>query len=204
MSEKKLTERESLQIIEQMILTAKQEQKDDGKTWIIWGWLLFFASGLTYFNIQYKWFDTFFFWNGFGIAAGLFLLYGVSRYLFFSKALKVKTYTSDLYKKLNIGFFIFLMLIIVSINKGVSPVKGFALLIALYGFWVLIYGTVLNFRPSIIGAFITMGIALCALFIEEDFQLVMILHSTAALVGYIIPGYIANREFNKARLTKNT
>ena len=202
MSEKKLTEQESLQIIQQMIETAKQEQKDDGKTWIIWGWLLFFASGLTYFNIQYKWFDTYFFWNGFGIAAGLFLLYGVSRSLFFSKAQKVKTYTSDLYKKLNIGFFIFLMLIIVSINKGVNPVKGFALLIALYGFWVLIYGTVLNFRPSVIGAFITMGIALGALFIEEDFQLVMILHSTAALVGYIIPGYIANREFNKVRSTK--
>ncbi len=31
-----LTEHESLRIIQQMINTAKQEQKDDGRGWIIW------------------------------------------------------------------------------------------------------------------------------------------------------------------------
>jgi len=41
MEEKNLTEQESMLIIQQMINTAKHEQKDDGIGWIVWGWLLF-------------------------------------------------------------------------------------------------------------------------------------------------------------------
>ncbi len=64
--EEPLSEHESLLIIQQMIDTAKQEQKDDGKGWIIWGWLLFMASVLTVFNLKFNWLNPFFFWNAFG------------------------------------------------------------------------------------------------------------------------------------------
>lgn len=194
--EKKLTEQESLLIIQQMIQTAKQEQKDDGKGWILWGWLLFTASVLTYINLKTQWFSNYFFWNVFGIASLLLLLYSTIRYLFFNKAGKVKTYTAELFQKLNIGFFISLMLIIIAINRGVSPVLGFSLLLGLYGFWILVYGAALNFKPSIIGAYITWTCALAGLFVES-FDWTMILHATAVLLGYIIPGHMANIEFNK-------
>jgi hypothetical protein len=91
------------------------------------------------------------------------------------------------------------MLIIFSINLGVSPVKGFALLLGLYGFWILIHGTILNFKPSIIGAFITWGLAFAGLFVPT-FEWTMLLHSIAILCGFIIPGYIANAEFKKIKL----
>ena len=61
MEEKQISEQESLLIIQQMIQTAKAEQKDDGKGWILWGWLLFAASILTYLNIELGWYDTYFF-----------------------------------------------------------------------------------------------------------------------------------------------
>jgi hypothetical protein len=116
----------------------------------------------------------------------------------------VKTYTRDLFEKLNIGFFIFLALIIVSINLGIGPVKGFALLIALYGFWILIYGTILNFKPSFIAAFLTWGLALGGMFVREtDFQTTMLLHGFAVLIGYIIPGHIAYNEFKKINRTNS-
>ena len=63
MQEKQLTEKESLQLIQQMIGVAKREQKDNGRGWILWGWLLFLASVLTIANIHLRWYDTFFFWN---------------------------------------------------------------------------------------------------------------------------------------------
>jgi hypothetical protein len=88
------------------------------------------------------------------------------------------------------------MLIIFSINLGVHPTKGFALLLGLYGFWILIYGTVLNFKPSVIGAYITWGFAFASLFVDQ-FEWTMILHAIAVLCGYIIPGHIAYKEFNK-------
>ena len=67
MEEKKLSEQESLLIIQQMIQTAKQEQKDDGLGWILWGWLLFAASALTWLNMKLEWFSVYLFWNISGI-----------------------------------------------------------------------------------------------------------------------------------------
>lgn len=196
MEEKRMSEQESLLIIQQMIYSAKNEQKDNGKGWIIWGWLLFSASILTFFNLQYHWFSTYFFWNAFGVVTLVFFIYTVVKFLGGKKIERVRTYTGDLFKRLNIGFFISLMLIIFSINLGVPPTKGFALLLGLYGFWVLIYGALLNFRPSIIGAYLTWGFAFASLFVKT-FDWTMLLHAGAVLCGYIIPGHMANIEFNK-------
>jgi hypothetical protein len=201
--EKKLSEKESLLIIQQMIQAAKKEQKDDGWGWIIWGWQLFAASVLSFLNFQFKWFSLYIFWNIFGVITIVFFIYAAIRYFFFNSKKKVKTYTGDLLEKLNIGFFIFLFLIILSINLGVGPIKGFALLMGLYGFWVLVYGSALNFRPSIVGAYLTMGFAIAALFVKT-FDWIMVLHAFAVLCGYIIPGHLANIEFNKSLKKENT
>lgn len=204
MEEKRISEQESLLIIQQMIHAAKAEQKDDGKGWILWGWLLFFASIFTYLNLKFNWVSTFFFWNVFGVITLLLISYEIARFYLFKRKEKVRTYTKDLFEKLNIGFFFSLMLIILSMNLGVSPLKGFGLLLGLYGFWILIYGAVLNFKPSIIGAYITWAFAFATLFVNE-FEWTMILHAAAVLCGYIIPGHIAYREFNKVNQeAKNT
>ncbi|MDB5193114.1 MAG: hypothetical protein JWQ96_2677 [Segetibacter sp.] len=195
-NEKQLDEHESLLIIKQMIDTAKQEQKDDGKGWIIWGWMLFLASLFTVINMHFLWYSTFFFWNIFGGIAFLIGIYQAVTSFIIKKKVRVKTYSKAIFDKLNIGFFVSLMFIIVTMNVGMSPVKGFPLLMNLYGFWILIYGAMLNFKPSIIGAFAMWILAFIALFVNL-FETVMILHGVGVLVGYIIPGHIANNEFRK-------
>ena len=199
MEEKNLTEQESLRIIQQMINTAKHEQKDDGRGWILWGWLLLIVSVLTWINLQTRWFSTGFFWNIFGIIALLLILYDTIKYIFFKSRVRAKTYTGELFQKLNVGFFISLGLIVLGFNRGIDPVRGFPLLISLYGFWILIYGTALNFKPSVIGAYLTWAIALGAFFVET-FDVVMLLHGAAALLGYIIPGHIAYSQFRKLKV----
>jgi hypothetical protein len=197
-----LTEHESLQIIHQMINTAKHEQKDDGKGWIIWGWMLFLASLLTIINIRFHWFGTFFFWNLFGVITIIVFLVEFFQALIFKRSQKVKTYTSEIFRKLNVGFFICLMFIIAAMNVGVTPLRGFPLLISLYGFWILIYGALLDFKPSVIGAFITWALAFTALF-QTSFNIVIMLHAAAALFGYIIPGHIANKRFRQLTAEKS-
>lgn len=210
MEEKALTEHESLRIIQRMIDTAKTEQKDNGMGWIVWGWFLFTASILTLLNRQFDWeLNTFFFWNLFGAVTIVYFIYETIRYFTHKRAQRVRTYTGDLFKKLNIGFFLSLMFVIVAINVGSRYIHdefgrgsivfvniGFCLLVSLYAFWILIYGTALNFRPSIIGAYASWALGLIAMFINE-FNWVMALHAAAVLVGYIIPGHIANNEFRK-------
>jgi len=201
MEEKPISQQESLLLIQQMIQTAKKEQKDDGKGWIIWGWMLFTSSVLTIANLHLKWFNTYFFWNLFGIATIVIFIYETVGVLFFSKRIKVRTYTKDLFERLNAGFFISLMFIIVAINTGVPPTKGFALLISLYAFWILIYGSALNFKPSVVGAYVTWGFGIAALFVKT-FEWVMVMHALGVLFGYIIPGHIAYKEFTKLHRTE--
>jgi len=186
-----MTREESLQIIQQMISTAKNEQKDDGKGWIVWGWLLFAASLFSFINVKISWLNPYFFWNVLGMATI------VIRVAFFRNEQTVKTYTGELFKKLNIGFFISLIFIVLAINVNtLTPVGGFALLINLYGFWALIYGTALNFRPSVIAAFVTWALGFAALFVKT-FEEIMLLHACAALAGFIIPGHIARKQFKQ-------
>jgi hypothetical protein len=147
------------------------------------------------------WVSVFYFWNVFGLCTLLLISYNIVQFFLKRKTDRVKTYTRDLFDKLNIGFFISIMLIIFSMNLGVSPLKGFALLLGSYGFWILIYGAVLNFKPSLIGAFITWACAFASLFVKT-FEWTMLLHAIAVLCGYIIPGHIANREFNKLTLRR--
>jgi len=196
MEEKDINEQESLLLIQQMINTAKHEQKDDGRGWILWGWLLFLVSLLTYINLYTRWFSTYYFWSYFGFLSLLLLLYSVVKYYLFKRKERAKTYTGELFQKLNVGFFITIMFIIFSMNTGLQPMKGFPLLIGLYGFWILIYGTALDFKPSIIAAYITWGLGFAAFFVNS-FASTMIFHGLAALVGYIIPGHIAYVEFKK-------
>jgi xanthine/uracil permease len=199
MEDKNFSAPDSLELIKQMIDTAKKEQKDDGKGWILWGWLLFAGSVTTFINFYTRWSSTWVIWNFFAVAAIGLLLYSVIRSWIFPKAVKVKTYTGDLFAKLNIGFSVFLILIIVSINtRSIVPSSGFAMLLGLYGFWMLIYGAALNFKPSIYGAVITFACAFAALFVPH-FKWVMLLQAIAVLCGYIIPGHIANREFNRQK-----
>jgi hypothetical protein len=196
MEEKIISEHESLQIIQQMIQSAKREQRDNGKGWILWGWMLFLASVLTVLNLHFRWFQTWFFWNVFGIATFVIYPYEMIKRRFSKKARRVRTYTKDLFDKLNIGFFVSLMFIIIWINVKDAPAAGFSLLINLYAFWILIYGTALNFKPSIIGACITWAIGIGSLFVKT-FEWVMIMHAVAVLFGYIIPGHLANLAFKK-------
>lgn len=210
MEEKRMSEAESLKLIQQMIHAAKKEQKDDGKGWIVWGWLLFLASVLTIINTREQWFQPFWFWNVFGGIAVIYMIYEFFADWFFKKD-KVNTYTGDLFKRLNSGFFISLFFIIVAFNIGTRVVSdktgsfdltfitiGFALLINLYSFWILIYGSALNFKPSVIGAYFSWALGLAALF-TRSFETVMFYHAAAVMVGYIIPGHIANIEFKKLR-----
>ncbi|MFT3825679.1 MAG: hypothetical protein QM731_17295 [Chitinophagaceae bacterium] len=198
MEDNKITERESLLIIQKMIQAAKKEQKDNGVGWIAWGWLLFLVSVLSYLNIQNSWFeDQYMFWNFFGLITLLALLYNIVRYFFFPAKKKAHTYTTDIFQKLNIGFFFLVMLIVLSMNKGVNPTKAFVILIGLYGFWILIYGTLMNFRPSVVTSFVTWAIAFAALYTANNIADVMLFHAGAVLCGYIIPGHIAYYEFRK-------
>jgi hypothetical protein len=95
------------------------------KGWILWGWDAVCGFPAHLFNIEFRWYGHGVLWNVFGGLVALYFLYSLLRYFFYQAAAKSKDIYGDLFDKLNIGFFlIFLILIIFSIKSGCAPQQG--------------------------------------------------------------------------------
>jgi Flp pilus assembly protein TadB len=193
MEERKLTEQESLQLIHQMIQVAKEDHRENGDGWLIWGWLLFIASVLSavfsYLELQnyISWV-----WTG---TLGVGLLIGVLLYIFRKKPDTVKTYVQELLDRLGAGFFISLFAIVAA--SFISKTSfGFGYYYILYAFWMFIHGSAIRFRPLIIGAYVN-WMAAIAIFLLNDTTQIMIVSAIAVFTGYLIPGYMLKVEYKK-------
>ena len=195
-----ITHEQSFGIIEQMIAAAKNEHREKGDGWLIWGWLLFIASIVsaillaTGYNNYVGWV-----WTGMviiGFAIGFFL--SEKR----KKKDVVTTYIQDLLIKLGAGFFISLFVMIAA-SYITHSYYGFGYYYILYAFWMFIHGSAIHFRPLIIGAFINWAAALAIFLTRDNFLFVMIISSIAILAGYLIPGYMLRSQFKKSHEAKS-
>ena len=192
MEERRISEHESLHLIQQMIQVAKEDHRENGEGWLLWGWLLFLASTISAVLI-YMHVEGVFSWVWTGT-----LVVGIALYLFSRQKRRneeVKTYVQELLDRLGTGFFISLFAVVAA--SAISK-QGFAFgyFYILYALWMYIYGSAIRFRPLIIGAYINWAAAM-AIFLLADFGLIMIVSAVAVLFGYLVPGYILRAEYRK-------
>ena len=193
MEEKNITEHESLRLIQQMIQVAKEDHRENGDGWLIWGWLLFLASVssaiLSYLEIR-----GYIGWIWTGI-----LVVGMLIYIIFHVLKKrderVKTYVQELLDRLGAGFFISLF-VIVAAGFIINASYGFGYYYILYAFWMYIHGSAIRFRPLIIGAYVN-WLAAIAIFLLNNTAQIMVVSAIAVLIGYLIPGYMLQAEYRK-------
>lgn len=194
MEEKQLTGQESLALINEMISKAKNEIKDDGGSWILWGGMIFLASIATYIIIQFDLnVSVFIGWNAFGLIAVPLLLYG------FIKGKKVRgtrTYVDELLYYFDIGFTICIFIIILSINIARNPNVGFGYFLMVYAFLMLVQAAALRFRPLFIGAIINWAGAI-GIFFCNEFKYDMLITAVAVFAGYIVPGLILRNQHKR-------
>jgi hypothetical protein len=193
---------DSLKLIEQMIGRARAEEKESGKGWIIWGWLLFLASVVHYLMIRTGMPNGNIVWIIFGIAAVFLALYEMVLKKYVSKKdAKATTYTHELVNRLGIAFFISLMVIVygnIQLDLNASGVN-FGYLLVLYAFWLFIHGSAFRFRLFIIGAIINWVGALIIFYWKESLGAeVLLVHAFCVAMGYLIPGHIAFRKYGKS------
>ncbi len=195
MEERKLTEHESLDLINQMIVQAKHEIQDNGLGWLLWGWMIFLASLSTFFLASVESSYLFIGWNAFGLIAIPLMVYQVIRD---GRSTRVRTYVDDILRYVDIAFSICIFVIIISMNipDAVHPNEGFGYFLMVYAFLMLVQGGALKFRPLFIGAVINWAGAI-AIFINQEFKYDMLITAIAVFIGYIIPGYILRRQHAK-------
>ena len=188
--EKEMTQQESLDLIQEMILTAKKSVRDNGFFYLLWGWLVIIAS-LSDYTLQRMEIDNHgIVWavlmTGGGIASAV---YGRKM----SKAQKVKTHIDILMSYLWGAFGVSLFIILFfSIKTGISPCPP---LLVLCGIGTFVSGGVLKFKPLIIGGILFWLFSIITFSVDVHYHL--LIYSLAIFIGYLIPGYILKREFNK-------
>lgn len=189
-----ITEAEKLELIHQMINSARDEHNENGLGWIVWGIILFVASLGTYFMMEYQMKGSFWLWN---------IVFPVGLVLIFISIIRRKkrqhkrslTYAQDLLERMGIGFFASLLAMIAGINlyffsgNGSSDIEFWGFFYILYAFWMYIHGSALKFRPLIYGAVLN-WIAGVAMFGIAEMKYEMLAGSVAILLGYLIPGYL--------------
>jgi hypothetical protein len=192
---------ESLRLIEQMIGRARAAEKDSGRGWIVWGWLLFMASMIHYAFIKAGINKGNLVWQVFGISAALLVLYEqfLRKYLVKPVA-RVKTYTNELVNKFGVAFFVSLAVMVYGNmqldlnNAGLN----FGYLLLLYGFWMFIHGSAFRYRLLIVGAIVNWLGALAVFYFREKLGAeILLVHAFCVAMGYLVPGHIALIKFGK-------
>lgn len=193
MEEKKLSGEESLLLIQQMIQVAKDDHRERGDGWLIWGWLLFVAS-IASAVLSYAKLGRFVGWVWLGALAIGLVIYAIG-HLRNRDRNQVKTYVQELLDRIERGFFISLFAIVGSSYITESPFS-FGYFYILYAFWMFIHGSAIRFRPLIIGAWVNWAAAI-AIFLVRDFKVDMLISALAVLIGYLIPGYMLRAGYRK-------
>ena len=212
-SEKHLTEKESLDLITQMINKAKESYYDTGVSAIMWGALITFCSLEKLAELQFNYqlpFDIF-----------LLTLVAIIPQIFISKKenrqRKVKSY-DDVYMNyiwLAFGICIFLMILIVNFIfnaweplandyqnlTGKNPLRfneyTASLFLLLYGMPTFITGAACKFKPMLWGGLICWACCIISLF--TNIKIDLLLTAFSAVFAWLIPGLIMKRGYEKAK-----
>lgn len=214
MTDDKMTEQESLQLISQMINKAKNNFHESGVGPILWGTIITVCSLVTYFQIKFHFDLPFDIWI-LTVAAIVPQLIIVSRE---RKRQKLRSYddiTMD-YIWMTFGISIFLLVTINNVIitkltpvfnayvelKGRMPDENYSGLstsffLLLYGFPTIITGGSRHFKPMLFGGIFCWIACVISLFTKSDID--MLLLAASAILAWLIPGILLRKKYKSIR-----
>ena len=196
MQEERLSEQESLRIIESMINKAKNQFSENGHLYLLWGWVIFFCSIGQFILLHILHFS----WGSLiWILTWATVVY---QYIYIKRKLKqrkVKTYTDEILGMVWLAFVfsVFLWAVVLGNifeNTGrdffgfVNPV-----FLLLYGMPTFISGFALKFKPLWLGAIGCWVLSIVAALLPVDYQVLML--AVAMVIAWIVPGYLLRAKY---------
>jgi hypothetical protein len=209
--EKNLSEKESLQLITQMIHTAKDSYNDTGISAMMWGIVITICALVRLSEIQF----------GFHLPIDIYWLTVVAVIpqvlisIRENRQKKVRTYEDAFIDYIWIGFGISIFLMILITNSmgaawssaykpaaGEKNIFSFYEYIApffllLYGIPTFITGAACKFKPMLWGGILCW--ICCVVTIYTNLKVDLLLTALSATVAWFIPGIIMQRDYRKAK-----
>ncbi len=190
--EEQMDEKQSLQIITQMISKAKNNLGDNSFYFLLWGWAVFITALAQYILIVSQYELHFLPWPiGMTIAG---LISGVYSYRE-GKNKKAKSYLDKFLETLWIATTVCIVLVLAIITEIADFRASYAALMILYGLGTVITGIVIKFRPLVVGGVIIWCCA--ASLIWLNFPDALLALAFSVLAGYIVPGYLLRTKREK-------
>lgn len=192
--QERLTEKESLGIIQEMINKAKNQFSEDGTLYLLWGWVIL-ACSFAYFvlDVVVDFKKPWIVWSLTWVVAGYMMLYLWKK----DRSRKVKTYTEELLGYVWLCFVIMMMISFFLLQKFIPEFWRYNYLFVLlcYGMPTFLSGIILQFRLLVVGGVFCWLLAIIAGF--TDFHYHPLFVSAAVIVAWIIPGYSLRARFRK-------
>lgn len=190
-TEKTLTEKDSFELISRMIQSSKETLGDDGTHYMIWGWGVLIAA-LTQFillqtGFEYDWLA----WAVLMPLCGVIALIAGYRK---EKKSRVKTFVESYLGYLWLAFIIS-MAIILTFMPTIGAAAVYPIIIVLYGIGTFVSGGALNFLPLKAGGIACWILAVIAIRVDFEYQLLLI--AASVLIAYLIPGYLLKQKYHR-------
>lgn len=191
-----MSHEESLRVISNMIQSVKSDFEDDSFYYLIWGWLVFLAATTNFIllkmNIEYA-----------PMVWLLMPLGGIITVLYSRKSnknKKAKSYVDQFINHTSTAFLVSLFVVLFSMQH--LQESTYPMILLLYGIFLYICGSAIEFNPLRIGGIINWFAALLAFNVTFEYQLLIL--AAAVLGGYIIPGYLLKRKHHNQQELAST
>jgi len=185
MEERKLNEKESLELIFQMIKNTKQRLEDgNGKPFLIWGYITFIVSVVVFYFIN-KTGNYLYNWIWFAIP-----IIGSIGMLLFAKNDKKRGFTFIDRIIANIWTVLGIAAVLISLSAFFVRIPILPLILLLMGIGTTLTGLVVKFKPAILSGIL--GMLSCALpFLMPESEQILVF-GFMFLIMMVIPGHILN------------
>lgn len=188
MEEKNFSPEQSIQIIQSMINKTKQEISDNGIYFLVWGWITFVACTGQFILKRILEYDQHYqVWWLLIIGIIFSIVYSIKA----EKKTRAKTYIGESLRHLWIGMAIAYFVLSMILSKAGWGTTVFPFFIMLYGLGTFVSGSIIKFRPLVVGGLIASLLAIVSSFVNYDYQILF--GSAAILISYIIPAYMLRR-----------
>jgi hypothetical protein len=185
MTEEKFSPQESLRLIQSMITKTKQNMSDNSIYFLVWGWITFIAcTGQFVLKHIYNYEKHYIVWTLIIIGIVFSIYQGRKE----DKIIKVKTYIDESMKHLWAGMAISFFVLGMILSKLGWGTAIFPFYIMLYGLGTFVSGSIIRFKPLIVGGLIAWALAIGSTFASYDYQ--MLFGAAAILISYIIPAHM--------------
>lgn len=183
-----MTPQETLSLISSMIDKTRHTFSDRSHYFLLWGYTVFIACALQFIMISLKYEKSYIAW--------LLIVPAIILHFIFiardKKKERVSTYISEANKILWMGVGV-CYIVMFFIFAKISWKFCFPFYVLIYALGTFVSGSLIRFKPLIIGGIISFIIAAGISFF--DYKIQILLAALSILVSYIIPGHLLKNKY---------